>query len=302
MKNSKISRVDIKIGFRCNNHCKFCIQGNKRDIIPVKPEEEIQENLKQSFHQGVREVVFTGGEPTLHPNLLNLIRFTEGLGYKQIQIQTNGRLFAYLNFCKEVIAAGANEFGVSLHGHLAKTHDFLTSVPGSFNQVIQGIKNLKSLNQKIITNTVITTKNYKYLPEIAKLLIRLRVDQFQFAFIHIGGTVWENQSWIIPRKKDVIPYVKKGLEIGIKAGKKVMVEAIPPCLMEGYESYVSDVYIPRIRSYDAGYVIKDHTKYRLDEGKIKHPNCRKCCYFNTCEGPWREYPEIFGWDEFKPVN
>jgi len=140
------------------------------------------------------------------------------------------------------------------------------------------------------------------LPEIAKFLVRLRVDQFQFAFIHIGGTVWKNQKWIIPRKKDVIPYVKKGLEVGIKAGKGVMVEVIPLCLLKGYENYVSDVYILRIRSYDAGYVIKDHTKYRLDEGKTKHPNCQKCRYFNTCEGPWREYPEIFGWDEFKPIN
>jgi len=150
--------MDIKIGFRCNNHCKFCIQGNKRDIIPAKPEEEIREDLEQSLHQGIREVVFTGGEPTLHPRLLNLIRFAKGLGYKQIQIQTNGRLFAYLDFCKEATSAGVNEFGVSIHGHFAKIHDFLTSVPGSFNQVIQGIKNLKSLNQKIITNTVITTK------------------------------------------------------------------------------------------------------------------------------------------------
>jgi len=29
MKKNKIQRIDIKIGFRCNNHCKFCIQGNE---------------------------------------------------------------------------------------------------------------------------------------------------------------------------------------------------------------------------------------------------------------------------------
>jgi len=302
MRKNKIQRVDIKIGFACNNHCKFCIQGNKRNTIPMRPEKEIQKNLKQSFQAGIREVVFTGGEPALHPRLLNLIKFAKFLGYKQIQVQTNGRLFAYLDFCKKAITSGVNEFGVSLHGHSAKIHDFLTSAPGSFNQTIQGIKNLKSLNQIVMTNTVITTKNYKYLSEIANFLIKLKVDQFQFAFLHIGGTVLKNQNWIIPRKKNVIPYVKKGLELGRKAGKKMMVEAIPFCLMEGYERYVSDVYIPPTKSYDAGYVIKDHTKYRLNEGKIKHSNCRKCRYFDICEGPWREYPEIFGWDEFKPVN
>ncbi len=52
-----------------------------------------------------------------------------------------------------------------------------------------------------MTNTVITTKNYKYLPEIANFLVKLKVDQFQFTFLHIGGTVLKNQNWIIPCKK-----------------------------------------------------------------------------------------------------
>ena len=30
-------------------------------------------------------------------------------------------------------------------------------------------------------------------------------------------------------------------------------------------------------------------------------NCIKCKYNKICEGPWKKYPEIYGWDEFKPI-
>ena len=50
------------------------------------------------------------------------------------------------------------------------------------------------------------------------------------------------------------------------------------------------------------FKIEDYKKYRLTQGKTKGPQCKNCLYFSICEGPWREYPEIFGWDEFKPVT
>jgi len=302
-KNNKkiISRVDIKIGFSCNNLCKFCIQGDKRNFIAAKPEKEIRNNLKQSFKEGISQVVFTGGEPTLHPRFLDLVEFAQKIGYKNIQIQTNGRRFAYLDFCKETINAGVNEFALSIHGHNAKIHDFLTSSPGSFNQVVQAVKNLKALNQRVITNTVITTVNYKYLPKIAKLLVDLNINQLQLAFIHISDAILKNKKWIIPRKKQVAPYVKKGLDVGIEAGISVMTEAIPPCLLKEYEKYISDLVIPYSKVYDAGFIMKDFTDYRINITKARGPNCPKCVYFSICEGPWKEYPELFGWKEFKPV-
>jgi hypothetical protein len=30
--------------------------------------------------------------------------------------------------------------------------------------------------------------------------------------------------------------------------------------------------------------------------------CPECDWHASCEGPWREYPELFGWDEFVPVK
>lgn len=297
-----MERADVKIGFQCNNRCKFCVQGDKRNLLAAKNLEEIKKDLKEAFKKGKGEVVLTGGEPTLHPDFLEIVKSAKSIGFKEIQIQTNGRLFAYFDFCVKTIEAGATQFSPALHGPNAKIHDFLTSSRGSFEQTIQGIKNLKKLNQYLLTNTVITAKNYRHLPEIARLLVDLGVNQFQFAFIHLGGRAYENRDWIVPQKSEVMPYVKKGLDIGIKADKKITTEAIPYCLMKGYEDYIAEKIIPESIVYDIDFTLDDYGAYRRNKGKVKGPNCPQCRYFKICEGPWKEYPEIFGWDEFKPIK
>lgn len=297
-----MKRLDLKLGFVCNNQCFFCVQGRKREEVANKEFSFLKEKLEESFKDGFCEVVFTGGEPTLHPRFLDLVRLAKKIGYQYIQIQTNGRIFCYYDFCKKTIEAGATSFSPSLHGPNPKIHDFLTRSPGSFSQTVQGIINLKKLNQQILINSVITSKNYRYLPKMAELFVNLGVEQFQFAYIHLGGEAFDNKEWIAPQKNKVIPFLKKGLKIGLDAGINVMVEAIPPCLLKGYEKYVSDLFIPEAKVCDINFEILNYSEYRRTIGKKKRIQCKKCRFNDVCEGPWREYPEIFGWEEFVPVK
>lgn len=296
-------RIDVKIGFQCNNHCIFCVQGNKREKYPDKTTEEIKKILKESKSRA-KGVVFTGGEPTFrHKELLIWVKYAKELGYESIQIQTNGRMFSYLNYCKAMVKAGATEFSPALHASTSKIHDYLTKSSGSWGQTTQGIKNLRSLGQYILTNSVITKLNYKDLPNLAKLFVELKVDQFQFAFIHVNQIILNDENLIneiVPKKSEVMPYVKKGLQVGIDAGLKVMTEAIPYCFMQGYEKYIAERIIPEADVFDANFQIKNYSKYRKMQGKTLGPDCSKCKYFKICEGPWKEYPQIFGWEEFKP--
>lgn len=294
-----MQRIDIKVTYKCNNRCKFCVQGNKRENCPDKSNREIKTILCDSKSK-YQEVIFTGGEPTIRPDILELVSYAKELGYT-IQIQTNGRLFAYKDFCKAMIRAGADAFAISVHGHNAKLQDYLTSAKGSFEQVTLGLKHLISFGKVIVTNTVINKLNYRFLPKIAKFLIDLGIPQYQFAFPHILGNALTNKDWIVSRKKKVMPYVKKGLEIGIKKGRLVRVEAIPYCFLSGFEECVSDRYIPDTKVYDIR-LTENFNLWRKEEGKIKGPRCKECKYFRHCEGPWHEYPEFFGWDEFIPVK
>lgn len=295
-----MKRLDLKVGFSCNNLCSFCVQGDKRYKFPDKKTDQLINSLKEASKRGLKSVVFTGGEPTIRPDLALLVGVAKKMGFSQIQIQSNGRMFSYEKFCKSLIDAGATEFSPALHGSSAKMHDRLVCSPGSYEQVVKGIKNLKKMKQYVLTNTVITSQNYKDIPKIAKLLVALGVDQFQFAFVHILGAADKNKKWLVPKKSEIMPFIKRGLDVGIKAGKTVMTEAIPYCFMEGYEDYVAENGIPDTTIFDANFEISNYTDYRQHEGKVKSPKCKKCTYYKACEGPWREYPELFGWDEFKP--
>jgi MoaA/NifB/PqqE/SkfB family radical SAM enzyme len=211
-----MKRVDVKVGFRCNNFCKFCVQGDKRVGLPSKELSVIVQALQDGARTGAKGLVLTGGEPTLHRDLLEIVRRAKALGYQAIQIQSNGRLFCYDKLCRSLIAAGATEFSPALHGSRAEIHDFLTGAPGSFLETVAGIRNLKKLGPRIMTNTVITKPNYRDLPAIARLLVALGVDQYQFAYMHLTGRAGEHKTWLAARKHLIEPYVKKGLDVGIR--------------------------------------------------------------------------------------
>lgn len=294
-------RADIKIGFKCNNYCRHCVQGGKREKFGNKSLLQLRKELK-SARQTCEEIVLTGGEPTLHNDFFAVVRYAKELGFKSINLQTNGRRFYYKDFCRQCLQAGVTSFVFGIAGHIPALHDYITTSPGSFLQLIQGVRNLKSLGQYIAVNSVVSKPNFRHLPQMADLFVRIGIDQYQFAFVHPMGNAKKNFYSIVPRLSIIEPFIKRGLEKGIRAGKLVMTEAIPFCFMQGYEQYVVEQRIPDTKIYDANNIVNDYTYVRQNEGKLKGPVCKHCRCNSGCEGPWREYPEGYGWSEFKALK
>jgi MoaA/NifB/PqqE/SkfB family radical SAM enzyme len=301
VKNEVNRKLDLKVGFSCNNLCKHCVQGNKRYTRRSKTFDEISQELSEAYSRGIRSVVFTGGEPTIRKDIIKLVALAKTMGYELIQIQTNGRMFASKKFTRAMVEAGMNEFSPALNGHIPELHDFLSSVPGAWKQTVQGIRNVRRYVVKIITNTVVTKPNYRFLRKIAAIIVKLGVDQYQLAFAHPAGKSWTNFDSIVPYISLAAPYIHKGLQVGIDAGVKVMAEAMPFCLMPGYERYVAEFYMPPADVYETDFQVKEWEKWRVTEGKWKGDKCKSCAFYNVCEGPWKEYVEKRGASEFIPV-
>ncbi len=295
-----MERVDIKVTYSCNNNCQFCVQGINKTLCNPKTGKEIRQIIASSKKIGQQQVVFTGGEATLRPDIVKLVAYAKKLGYN-VQIQTNGRMFAYIDFAKAMVDAGADTFAVSIHGHNAKLHDSLTRVKGGFGQTVLGINNLLNLRRSLVTNTVINSFNYRFLPEIALFLINLGVKQYQLAFPHILGNAFLNRKNLIVRKAAAMPFVIKALEIGISKNVRALTEAIPHCFLKGYEKCSAERFVPDTKVYGAT-ITEDFLKWRREEGKIKGPGCHKCKFYSCCEGPWKEYPMLYGWSEFISVK
>jgi MoaA/NifB/PqqE/SkfB family radical SAM enzyme len=290
-------RVDIKTGFICNNNCRFCVQADNK-CTGNRSFDEIVDNLKEC-RKNCDSVVFTGGEVTIRDDFFELVKLAKELGYKTIQIQSNGRMFSSLDFCKKAISAGANDFALALHGYCKKQHDYLTRAEGSFNQIVKGIRNLKLLGACVITNTVVVKSNYRDLVKIAELLLKLDVDQFQFAFVHAMGNAWKNKESVVPRMSIAVPYMKKALQVGIDSGKKVMTEAVPYCMMQGYEDYIAEKIIPDTMIRGKKFQnTDDFNAQKKQFGKVKFSQCKNCKYDDVCEGVWNDYGKIYGGEEF----
>ncbi len=293
-------RVDIKTGFQCNNRCRFCVQGEKRNEYGNKTTEELLQTLSEA-REYADEIVLTGGEVSIRHDFFEIVRKASELGFRVIQIQTNGRLAAVEDFADKLVEAGATEFAPALHGHTAEIHDALTMVPGSFKQTARGIINMKQRGLPVILNSVICKANAPYLVEMAKLFVKLRVDQYQFAFVHGVGTAGDNIEEVVPRFSEIQETVLAALQVGIDAGVRCMTEAIPLCFLPGYESFAAEWIIPRTRIFDADWVIEDYTQERWNSGKAHGPACTGCRFERMCEGPWHDYPDHYGWDEFTAV-
>jgi hypothetical protein len=296
-----VDRVDVKLGWSCNNRCRFCVQGEKRLHHPDRTLAEVLAILEEA-RRSADEIVLTGGEVTIRSDIAEIVRAARTLGFRVIQIQTNGRRLADERLCDALAAAGATELSPALHAPYPEAHDYLTRTPGSFRETVRGILNAKKRGVRVVTNSVLTRSTYRLLGDLGHLLVRLGVDQYQLAFPHPVGSAGADFEAIVPRLSLVSPHLAAGLDPGIAAGRTVMTEAVPYCFLDGYEEHAAERIIPRARIFDAGSVLDDFTAYRVTEGKAKGPPCSTCARDAECEGPWKEYPERFGWGEFRSLG
>ncbi len=277
------------------------MQGDKRDRYPDRDTATLLTLLEEG-RPAATELVLTGGEPTVRRDLPTVIAHARVVGYERVQLQTNGRMLCNRPRLQALIAAGLTEVSPALHGPDPASHDELTRAPGSFKQTVRGIRNARALGLPVVLNSVVVKANVRKLPRMAELFARLDVVSFQLAFVHALGTAGEDITAVMPRFSEAMPWILRALNVGRAAGVRCWTEAVPLCFLPGLEHHASEPRIPRTRIVDAEMVVDDYTSTRQQEGKVKGPPCGDCALHGVCEGPWKEYPETYGWDEFRPVR
>ncbi len=301
-------KTSILLGYRCNNNCRFCYCGDKKETVPPLSTEEAKTKIELGRKQGSTIVDFLGGEPTIRKDLPELIEFAKKTGYRSVSITTNGRMLSDRNYAEKLACSGLTQVIFSVHGHTPKLHDFLTQTEGSFEQLEQGMKNLKEANPKIYycTNTVILKPNIKHLPEIAAKCIELGANGMEFIFPHPMGNARKNFDCMVPRLGELIGVLQETVAVGTKNGlKHIAVRYVPFCYLRGIEFFAGEYSaLSEMKEVHLAPEFEDFNveQGRKASGRVKGIQCFGCTKNDECEGIFNYYAEKRGFSELVPIG
>jgi|GEM_PF-630736 len=295
-----MKRTDLKLGYSCNNNCRFCIIGDRRYGVRDKSINQIKRELAHFKNTGTEKILLTGGEPTIRNDILKIISYAKELDFKKIHVESNGRLFSYSNFVDKVIEAGATDFSISLHADTAELYSYITNTNEvSFEQAVEGIKNLSKKTSNLCVNTTIMKPNYERLAKIVSLINQLGVMSINFPYVNPYGRAWQNKQDIVPKLSDVEPFLIEAITLAKNNKMNVTTEMMPFCFLQNHISIAAEYHPRDIQIAAPDYFESDFVKSQTS-GKVKGNQCLLCKYADTCAGVMGGYARIFGTSELKP--
>jgi radical SAM protein with 4Fe4S-binding SPASM domain len=184
---------EIALTYRCNNRCFFCYASapDRGREVPEMTTVEVKAVLDKIRDQAqVPMVSFTGGEPTLRPDLPELIAHAKSLGM-WANLITNGVRCADPDFVAQLAEVELNSAQVSLEAGDAAVHDAVVDHRGAFEQTVAGVHNLRAAGIRTHTNTTINARNRDVLPELIDFVARELGSEYlsMNMVIRTGGAV-----------------------------------------------------------------------------------------------------------------
>jgi len=294
------TNVFFHILTHCNLKCRHCYINKKQHGKNMLPLETINDWL-EVFASKNKEanVIFLGGEPTLHPDLPGAVNKAKSLGYNSITIDTNGYLFH--DILSKVSPDIIDYFSFSLDGATQKTNDMIRG-KGSFDTCIQGIKSavLKGFSTSLIYT--VSTINIHELDKIAPLLEELKIDRFFIQVIGIRGKSAESrQGKLQVSRKDWLNIIPQAAQQIARLGIIVTYPKVFLSLEEPFEcaGLVADNYFifPNGRVYRCplcedyplhSFIFKDNVLVntpRINENDLFSLNIPEGCVMNKLFQP-----------------
>jgi MoaA/NifB/PqqE/SkfB family radical SAM enzyme len=156
----------------CNANCGFC--NFARDRLPkdtwhfVTLQEGL-EAIRILYREGIRYLVFTGGEPTLHADLVAFIRYAAGLGMS-VMVVTNGGLLKPEKIA-EMADAGLSSLIISVDAASPEIHERNRGLPGVCERIRQAVSMLHGLGMHATASvTMSRLVDYEALPDFLSSL------------------------------------------------------------------------------------------------------------------------------------
>jgi len=187
-------RCELVLTDVCNFRCPYC-RGVKKELQGSMSFGDALKTVDFWCESNLKNIRFSGGEPTLWPGILDLVSFSRNKGVQRIAISTNGS--AEFSLYKKLFEKGVNDFSISLDACCASTGEIMSGTD-AWNHVTDNIRQLSKLTYVTI-GVVLTRENVGELDRI----INFASDDLGVSDIRIIPAA----QWNEPLKIDIHPEI-----------------------------------------------------------------------------------------------
>jgi len=170
---------------RCNLRCIHCYAHAKdKEFENELTLEEGKQLLDDLSEFGCPVVLFSGGEPLMHPHLIELTSYAVEKGMRAV-ISTNGTLITR-EIARDLKAIGLSYVGISLDG-MEEIHDRFRGFKGAFKGALEGVENAQNEGIKVGLRFTINRINYREIPAIFDLIEEREIPRACFYHLVYAG-------------------------------------------------------------------------------------------------------------------
>ena len=281
--------LDVILDYDCNLACDYCTITPAMRARALSPA-AIVAAMRAGRARDYDRVAFTGGEPTIRPDLLGLIKAARKLGYGDVKVQSNALLFTEANVGR-LVAAGASRFHVSIHTHEPAAYDALVQRSGAYALMEQGLRNAVATGVHVVVDVIIKTDTAARLPAALHWIADRDVREVHLWFVSLTDNNAENFE-SLPAMTQVVPYMREAFAIGRARGVDVKSLHVPRCLLGDDAGHAWDPGSQRVM------VVTPDATFELSESRLagqdQVPACEGCEHEGYCPGGRADYVARYG--------
>ncbi len=170
---------------RCNLRCLHCYSDSENrpypDELTTREGEVLLDDLAEF---GVPVVLFSGGEPLMRPDIMQLLDHARRPGLRTV-LSTNGTLIDD-SVAQELKKRGVAYVGISLDG-IGKTNDAFRGVEGAFEKAVQGIESCARAGVKVGLRLTLTRHTVSELDAVFEFVHDSPVERVCFYHLVYTG-------------------------------------------------------------------------------------------------------------------
>lgn len=169
--HSELQRCELILTSRCNFNCPYC-RGMKNEDKGDMSYDDASHVVELWASDKLKNIRFSGGEPTLWPRLVELVSFAKERGIERVALSTNGS--ADFEIYEGLAKAGVNDFSISLDSCCASTGDKMAGNLPIWDKVVDNIKRIAEISYTTV-GVVLTEENQGELQQIIEVASSLGV-------------------------------------------------------------------------------------------------------------------------------